>query len=560
MFSRKAHIVSILLVVLIIVTTIVMIYSVSRESTAALKDAVQEELRSVSSVAAAGIDGDALAHIQPGDEGTQDFIAIRNQLWRIKQADHDIRYIYTMKKSGDSIQFIVDGDYGYSTDAAKIGEIYPSPESELIAGFSQPSADTEFTTDEWGTVLSGFSPIRDKAGTVVGIVGVDMDSTVVVKRLDYANWILFLVGIIITGFASVGIVFFERRRLAAERNLQESELRYRLLFEIAGDSIYILKLYGPDRGQIVDTNKAAAMKHGYSIEELKTMNIADLNTPESVKGAPELFERIMEGEWIYGEAVHRKKDGTIFPIEYSGGLLEMGKDKYVILIDRDISDRKRASDALQQATKKLSLLNYVTLNDIQNALFTLNGFLELERASTTEQEREQFREREDEASQKITHSLVFAKSFQNLGIQPSVWQDVNQTFLFAISHLNFLPITRDVNLSGLEIYADPLLETVFINLAENILVHGKTATHLSINYITNPDALTIIFEDNGTGIPVGLKEKVFTREYGSRKGMGLYFAREILSITGITIIENGEPGKGARFAITVPKGTYRFSK
>ena len=115
-------------------------------------------------------------------------------------------------------------------------------------------------------------------------------------------------------------------------------------------------------------------------------------------------------------------------------------------------------------------------------------------------------------------------------------------------------------MSGLEIYADPLLETVFINLAENILVHGKTATHLSINYITNPDALTIIFEDNGTGIPVGLKEKVFTREYGSRKGMGLYFAREILSITGITIIENGEPGKGARFAITVPKGTYRFSK
>jgi signal transduction histidine kinase len=45
--------------------------------------------------------------------------------------------------------------------------------------------------------------------------------------------------------------------------------------------------------------------------------------------------------------------------------------------------------------------------------------------------------------------------------------------------------------------------------------------------------------------------------FGKNNGLGLALSREILSITGITIKETGEPGKGARFEMTVPKGMYR---
>jgi len=55
-----------------------------------------------------------------------------------------------------------------------------------------------------------------------------------------------------------------------------------------------------------------------------------------------------------------------------------------------------------------------------------------------------------------------------------------------------------------------------------------------------------------------MKEKIFDRRYKEKKGIGLFLVREILSITGITIRETGEPGKGARFEILVPKGVYRF--
>ena len=72
------------------------------------------------------------------------------------------------------------------------------------------------------------------------------------------------------------------------------------------------------------------------------------------------------------------------------------------------------------------------------------------------------------------------------------------------------------------------------------------------------DALKIFWEDNGTGIPTEEKEKIFERGYGKNTGLGMFLVREILALTDISITETGEPGKGARFEIVVPKGMYRI--
>ena len=61
------------------------------------------------------------------------------------------------------------------------------------------------------------------------------------------------------------------------------------------------------------------------------------------------------------------------------------------------------------------------------------------------------------------------------------------------------------------------------------------------------------------GISPDQKESIFERGYGKNTGMGLFLAREILAITGITIAETGKPGKGARFEITVPAGMWQRS-
>jgi PAS domain S-box-containing protein len=132
--------------------------------------------------------------------------------------------------------------------------------------------------------------------------------------------------------------------------IQESERRYRTLFESAGDAIFIIDIEGEKIGDIVDANPAAAEMHGYRIEELLKLNlIKDLDAPDASSEAPQRIERMLKGEWIKDEINHRKKDGSVFPVEISAGLIHYMGGRYVLAIDRDISKRKHMEGMLIQA-------------------------------------------------------------------------------------------------------------------------------------------------------------------------------------------------------------------
>ncbi|MEJ2235339.1 MAG: PAS domain S-box protein [Syntrophobacterales bacterium] len=134
------------------------------------------------------------------------------------------------------------------------------------------------------------------------------------------------------------------------RELEESEKRYRTLFESAGDAIFIVEAEGENPGKIVDANPAAAAMHGYTLEELLQLNLVkDLDAPDAAKEAPERIQRILNGEWISAEINHLKKDGTVFPVEISAGLLTYMGRKYILAVDRDISDRKKMESFILQS-------------------------------------------------------------------------------------------------------------------------------------------------------------------------------------------------------------------
>jgi len=133
------------------------------------------------------------------------------------------------------------------------------------------------------------------------------------------------------------------------RRLQESEKHYRLLFESAGDAIFILEGEGDQAGKILSANRAAAEMHGYSIEEIQQLTIQDLDTPEEAQKVGDRIGRIMQGEWIKEEIEHRRKDGTCFPVEISAGLMEIEGHKFVLAFDRDITERKQMEDLLRQS-------------------------------------------------------------------------------------------------------------------------------------------------------------------------------------------------------------------
>ncbi len=139
----------------------------------------EERLKALAVEVAGQIDGAAMAALRPGDETTPAYTAIRDRLNAFRDENPGVIYVYTMRKTENATEYVVDVDYGNGY-APAIGYTYvPTDEdAAFLAGFEGPSAEPWFYVDEWGnetsTILSGYAPVRDASGTAVGLVGVDV--------------------------------------------------------------------------------------------------------------------------------------------------------------------------------------------------------------------------------------------------------------------------------------------------------------------------------------------------------------------------------------------------
>ena len=170
------------------------------------------------------------------------------------------------------------------------------------------------------------------------------------------------------------------RRLKEEA-LRESEERYRSLFGKASDGIFLMS---PD-GKLIEVNESFARMHGYSTGELLQMNVKDLDTPKSAELIPERMHRLLAGEILTVEVEHHHRDGHVFPLEVSANLISIGGEPFIQCFHRDITERKRAEEAISHASERLLLatraggvgiweLDAVTNNLIwDDQMFTLYG-------------------------------------------------------------------------------------------------------------------------------------------------------------------------------------------
>ena len=227
-------------------------------------------------------------------------------------------------------------------------------------------------------------------------------------------------------------------------------------------------------------------------------------------------------------------------------------------VGQDITEQKRAENALTLACQKMNLLSSITRHDILNQLTVLSGYLALSEEFASDEKLLGFIKKEATATDRINQQITFTKHYQDIGVQAPQWQNVHNTIAHAATLLDLSSVDIQIPFSNIEIYADPLLGKVFYNLLENAVRHGHATSIVQFSFHDNGDTLTMVCEDNGGGIDRETKKHLFKRGYGKNTGFGLFLIREILSITGITIDENGESGRSARFEIVVPNGAYRF--
>ena len=342
----------------------------------------------------------------------------------------------------------------------------------------------------------------------------------------------------------------------ANEALQASEQKFREFVSLLPEIVFECDL----TGKLILVNENSLRFFGYTKEDLaRGLNLFDHIVPEDRERVLQGITRIAGGGMTSGsEYTGLKRDGTRFPLRvYSTRVIENGKCTGIRGILVNISDQKNAENAMQQAIRKLGILNSITRHDILNKLSALESFLCLVGEGVTDEKTRDYLKGCTEVTATIDRHIQFMRDYQEIGIQAPVWQDPATT-VRQVAENSYCPdMAIRVPDPGWEIFADPLFEKVIYNLIENAVRHGGHITAITFTVKENEEGLFIIYEDNGVGIPEEAKKHIFEKGFGKNTGLGLFLAREILSITGISIRETGIYGTGARFEILVPKGTYR---
>jgi PAS domain S-box-containing protein len=351
----------------------------------------------------------------------------------------------------------------------------------------------------------------------------------------------------------------ERKR--AEKALNESEGKFRGIFNTINDGIHIHEIR-PDGtpGKFIEVNEVACRMLQYTRDELLEHGPLEFVTGYHSRPFSEIIGELSSTGHAIFETEHRRKDGTIMPVEVNTHVVTLQGKRVMVSVVRDITERRQAESALLQANKKFNLLSNITRHDINNQISAIVMFLYLAKEEVADPAIQEHLRKIEQATQLIQNQIWFMGEYETIGITVPAWQDIR-----ALADLTAkqapqgnVMVKNDIP-AGRELFADPLIANVFFNLVDNAVRYGRKIATIRFSLEERDGDHVIVCEDDGDGIPADDKEKIFERGFGKNTGLGLALARELLDITGITIRETGEPGRGARFEMTVPKGAYRFS-
>ncbi|HSL88106.1 MAG TPA: PAS domain S-box protein [Ignavibacteriaceae bacterium] len=166
-----------------------------------------------------------------------------------------------------------------------------------------------------------------------------------------------------------------------QRALQQSEESYRKLFENVNDAILVLRK--SDR-RIIDANNLAFELYGYKYLELINSTLAILSV--SVFDEYKLLDEIIGGQKKTVESIHKKKDGTEIHIELNASVLNYKGEDVIILVTRDITDRKNFEAKLQKNIKEKEILLREVHHRVKNNMQLITSLLDLQISNTNEEE------------------------------------------------------------------------------------------------------------------------------------------------------------------------------
>jgi PAS domain S-box-containing protein len=362
--------------------------------------------------------------------------------------------------------------------------------------------------------------------------------------------------------AILGIVTDITELKKTQETMRKSEERYRELANFLPVIVFETDL----TGKITFFNTRAFELTGVTPEEVeKGSNIVSSVSPQERERAIENMKKSMAGE-EHGanEYTLVRKNGTTYPaLVRTNPIISENKVIGIRGLLIDITERKKTEMDLKESRDKLELMNEklrvvgsLSRHDVRNKLSAVNGYTYL----LKKKHRDQADLLEDlgKIEQVVADSakiFEFAKMYEQLGVEELANVDVGKAVDDAVVLFSGLTVKVVNDCHGISVLADSFLRQMFYNFVDNTRKYGVKATTIKVYCEKETsDGLRLIYEDDGVGISTENKSKLFKEGFstGGSTGFGLFFIKKMMDVYGWSITEEGEPGRGAKFILTIP--------
>ena len=365
----------------------------------------------------------------------------------------------------------------------------------------------------------------------------------------------------------------------AEGELRASEQRTRALMENAKDAIVVTNI----DGIVVEVNRAGEALYARPRAEFVGCRFFDLLVADEREKVRRRFESVLAGkapEWQ--ETIALASDGRTVPIEISGSLVEIGGERLMLAIVRDVSERKQLEEQFRHAQKMEAVgrLAGGVAHDFNNLLTVILGYSEvvnnqLPAEHPLRQEVEQIRKAGERAAVLTRQLLTFSRTqvlLPQLIDVGEIVTDIEKMLRRLIGDDVELVTACDPETGRVK--ADPgQIEQVLMNLAVNardaMPGGGKLTIETRNVDLDEADArehlaaqpgtyVMITVSDTGSGIDAETNTHIFepfftTKEKGKGTGLGLATVYGIVKQSGGFLSVSSEPGLGAAFKICLPR-------
>ena len=354
------------------------------------------------------------------------------------------------------------------------------------------------------------------------------------------------------------------------RNAAAAELRLAgLSLDRAGDAVYWIN----SEGRIVYVNGTASRMLGYGRDELKAMTMADIDPGVELGAWPRIWAKIKAGQSFTFEGQHRTKSGRLIPVEVSINFLTHEGEELVCSFVRDITQRRRADEALRAAKDRADRANAAKTrflaaasHDLRQPLHAMELLVSaLSGKPLTEDARSIVSDMQESLAftQRLLDSLLDVSELEAGAITPTIGAVPLAPLLRRIRQ-QYLGIARDKGLdlrlvlSSVVVRSDPgLLERIFDNLVSNAVRYTDEGRVL-IGCRRRDGVVRLEVWDSGPGIPEAAQSMIFddfcqldssAKERGAGLGLGLGLVRRLAELLEHKVRLRSVPGRGSVFWI-----------